>query len=200
MLQAHLQVRQDVDIWSLGCVFSEALTWSVYGGIKLLEYRNQRQEESGKRVGREAGYAFHDGLMKLGTVSEIHSSIKDYCRVNDQLSPGIVELIDNHMMQQTGSRAPAMHLYLNSIRLIENARHKAQDSGVRGQPPSLLPPSAATTLVDEFPEPRSTNGNFSRNVTPIKRTSDATPLYSYTVRYPYPIHRLFDRSQRASSN
>ncbi|KAL9131154.1 MAG: hypothetical protein Q9217_000855 [Psora testacea] len=175
-LKAPLHVRQDVDIWSLGCVFSEALTWSVYGRSKLLEYRRRRQEEFKECVGREAGDAFHDGHKKLGTVSEMHSSIKENRRVNDQLSPGIVELIDHHMMQQTGSRPRAGYLYLISIRLVENARREAQDFW----PPSPLPPSAATTLVDESPEPRSTNENFPDNVTRIRR---ATSLYSSSTEY-----------------
>lgn len=79
-------------------MFSEALTWSVYGRSKLLEYRRWRQEKSEKRVGREAGAALHEGHKKHGTVSEIHSSIKEDCRVNDKLSPGIGVLIDDHMM------------------------------------------------------------------------------------------------------
>ena len=206
MLQARLHVRQDVDIWSLGCVLSEVLTWSVYRPFKLLEYRHQRQKESEIRVGREAGYAFHDSHMKLNTVSEIHSIIKKDCRVYDQLYLGIVELIDN-MMQESGSRSNATFSYMKLTQLIKNARREATDTGVRGRPPSLplsllpsLPPSAVTTLIDEFPEPRSTKRQFSRNVTPIRRPSDATPLYLDSVWYPYPTHRLFDRSQRSSSN
>lgn len=39
---------QLADVWSLGCVYSEALVWSVYGYPELERYRLKRLLEASK--------------------------------------------------------------------------------------------------------------------------------------------------------
>ena len=36
--KSHLQVRQAVDIWSMGCIFSEVATWVTEGYSIVREY------------------------------------------------------------------------------------------------------------------------------------------------------------------
>ena len=54
-------VSSTIDIWSFGCVLSEAIIWLV-GGMRTLNlYRNERHQEARQLQIRDVR-AFHDGL------------------------------------------------------------------------------------------------------------------------------------------
>ncbi|RQM04828.1 hypothetical protein DH86_00003915, partial [Scytalidium sp. 3C] len=72
MEQTALKVNPKVDIWSLGCVFSEALIWIRYGYTGVKSYRQERKAETDRIPGFKDGDCFHNGLDVLNTVSKWH--------------------------------------------------------------------------------------------------------------------------------
>ena len=141
MIQARFDVERSVDVWSLGCVFSEAATWSVHGWERLLEYRRRRRKELQDVLGSGAGDAFHDGSRVLITVVENHKHLMD-----DYLIPEIITLISN-MLVDSEERLTSRLAYQKSLQVIQRAKEKILQAG--NQEINPWSTSASTTLVDE---------------------------------------------------
>src|ERR1700730_2712366 len=56
---------QAVDIWSLGCIYSEAAMWIADGYSGVVDYRRQRIAETDKVPHFKGGDCFHDGERVL---------------------------------------------------------------------------------------------------------------------------------------
>ncbi|KAI0412123.1 hypothetical protein F5X98DRAFT_23177 [Xylaria grammica] len=65
------------DVWSLGCVFSEALVWSMMGESGRQEYRQSRLSETDNTPLKGSGYdgCFHNGTDVLSAVGRMHSLV-----------------------------------------------------------------------------------------------------------------------------
>lgn len=127
MLQARLEVGKGVDVFSLGCVFSEVLTWSVYGCNGLLEYRHQRRRDLQRTMGIGAGHAFHDGSRVLAAVVDNHIRLEQNRPIDDHLTTNVIELI-NDMMADSEQRLTAKHAYQRSMRIIREANDKVLEA------------------------------------------------------------------------
>ena len=93
-----IQVRPDVDIWSTGCVFSEAAVWSRFGWELVLEYRHRRQDEVKKKLGLTGEHIFHDGSNVLCAVQDMHRHITNVARDLDRVTVEIIGLVDSNML------------------------------------------------------------------------------------------------------
>lgn len=98
------QMRQAVDIWSLGCVLSEAATWVVLGqkGIKIFE--KVRSESRERAISEQLpsslqsfkrGDFFHDGEGLLKEVLEWHKYLR---RPADEVTTSIIDLLDHQVL------------------------------------------------------------------------------------------------------
>ena len=115
-----VQVRQNVDVWSVGCVFSEAAVWSRFGWNHLLEYRCQRQEEIKKRLGLDGERWFHDEYNVLQTVHDIHEHIARSSQPVDQVMINVLRIVSNHMLLNEHQRsASARYLHNEFLRAID---------------------------------------------------------------------------------
>lgn len=150
----HVQVRPDVDVWSLGCVFSEAAVWSRYGWNWVLEYRYQRQEEVKQTLGVDGEHLFHDGHHVLTTVQDIHEQIIKRPRSIDHV---IVEILcflnDNMLLTEDEPRSTAQQVYHRSKSIINKIREKYS-----------VPATNAPSRKDE--EAKSINDPEGRPMTP----------------------------------
>jgi hypothetical protein len=104
-------VRQTIDTWSLGCVFSIAATWVVLGcqGIgqfsilrerafkRVIEGQNSHnlQQESTLKGG---GDYFHDGREVLTDVKSWHGVLRTALRRTDTVTGQVLDLVDKHML------------------------------------------------------------------------------------------------------
>ena len=111
-----LNVKRDVDIWSLGCVLSEVATWVVCNWKNVLEYRNQRRDET-ERTGRfrSGDYCFHDGqdgLLKC--VDHNHDElVVRYVKAHDYVTEHVLKLVQDAMLKPSfnNGRRSALWLY-----------------------------------------------------------------------------------------
>ena len=155
MLQARLEVGKGVDVWSLGCVFSEVVTWVVFGLTELQHYRHRRRRELGQTLGLSAGHAFHDGSSVLISVVDNHKRLKEDRSVDDHLTPDVIDLI-NSMVAESQQRLTSQHAYQKSMRIIQKAKDGILEAIKRPVSYEMSVPRQATvgsdtTLIEEEP-------------------------------------------------
>ncbi|KAK5713542.1 hypothetical protein LTR15_011242 [Elasticomyces elasticus] len=105
----RLQVPQSVDIWSLGCVWSEVAVWIVkgYGGLQL--YRKQRIAATDELGLHNPGF-FHNGEAVLPCIREVHNGLRWFPMSDeDYLTGNVWQGLIEKMLQADGSERPASH-------------------------------------------------------------------------------------------
>ena len=115
-----LPVTQDVDVWSLGCVFSETSVWAHYGWKRVAEYRRRRSQEIEDSGGGEGEHIFHFDGKLLDAVHDVHRDILSKIQVSDRVTRSILHGLVDDMLQH-GSRPAAKQCYEKSKRLIKEA-------------------------------------------------------------------------------
>lgn len=102
-----------MDIWSLGCAFSIAATWIVLGSEGIRKFETLRttaideliEEHAKRRPGEkilDKGDQFHDSKKVLAVVTQWHGFLKTATRKVDTITEQVLELVDNHMLVETG--------------------------------------------------------------------------------------------------
>lgn len=118
---APLQVTKEVDIWSIGCLFSEASVWAQYGWKRVVEYRRRRAAEIEAKGEGEGEHVFHFDGSLLAAVNNIHQDILDKTAVKDHITRSVLDRLVVDMMQH-GSRPHAKQTFEKSKRLITNCK------------------------------------------------------------------------------
>ncbi|UPK94466.1 hypothetical protein LCI18_005401 [Fusarium solani-melongenae] len=114
-------ITPKVDIWSLGCVMSEAAIWIKCGQQGLEKYRKNRMAET-RTMPRfnDAGHGgcFHDGAEALGTVRMTHDWIRDTFP-DDIVILQVLEMIDTSMLVPQGDRQDAQMLCERLAKIVQ---------------------------------------------------------------------------------
>ncbi|KAL8896162.1 MAG: hypothetical protein Q9207_007843 [Kuettlingeria erythrocarpa] len=115
-----LQVTPAVDIWSLGCVFSEAAVWAQYGWRTVKEYQRRRSNEIEKKTkGVNKGeQIFHWDDRILETVRDMHQDILGKTNTAHKVVREIVEKVVGDMLER-GSRPHAAFVFEKAKRIIK---------------------------------------------------------------------------------
>ncbi|KAL9633797.1 MAG: hypothetical protein Q9204_003254 [Flavoplaca sp. TL-2023a] len=104
-------VSQTIDIWSLGCVFSIAATWVVFGYQGIQQFRKVREKavsqivpvpfqhnQPQRSTSISAGDYFHDGREVLDAVIDWHKVLRNALRHTDTVTSGLLDLVDQKML------------------------------------------------------------------------------------------------------
>ena len=157
-----INVKQSVDIWSLGCVFSEVATWVVCNWKNVIEYRNQRRDET-ERNGRfiSGDYCFHDGqdgLLKC--VDYNHDELVDpHLEAHDYITKHVLKLVKDHMLTPSynNGRQSAKWLYTEAEFKLKMVKRDVLPSGSKvWHPPFHTPepvPIPGPLNFDPPPQP-----------------------------------------------
>lgn len=124
-----INVTPTVDVWSMGCILSEAATWLVHTGYPGLgAYRQSRIEETEKLPSFSDIGCFHNGTEALDCVNRHHDDLKKHVRTTiDPITGPIVDMIDE-MLCPAYARAGADHLWVKSHKLLkEHAQQMCND-------------------------------------------------------------------------
>lgn len=209
-----IQVRRDVDIWSTGCVFSEAAVWSRFGWSWVLEYRHRRKAEVKDRQGLGGEQIFHDGRYLLQTVHDMHKQISEDPREMDLVTVDILRLLNEDMLlSEDKVRNSAKNVFQKSRSIINKARKISRISttnisattdkihenfdDLEGSPktPPNVPPGyvrgsspsswrSASIPADMFPSARLTSTSNTGSYSP-SLTGIAPPRQQvYTISHP----------------
>lgn len=101
--ECHLASRktampQAADMWSLGCVFSEAATWLILGPPGLTQYTRLRKDAI-RHKGTVQNDCFHDGCSVLPEVRQWHGYLAANLRNNDRISERILQIIEDGLLR-----------------------------------------------------------------------------------------------------
>ncbi|KAF2116786.1 hypothetical protein BDV96DRAFT_34877 [Lophiotrema nucula] len=99
----NIFISQQVDIWSLGCIWLEAAVWVVFGHETLDDFRQRRGEEA-LMLGIDAGVVFHRHDAVLQTVTDMYRLLQDRALPDDTLTLKIVDIIKEMLSFQPGAR------------------------------------------------------------------------------------------------
>ena len=121
-----LAIRQNVDIWSLGCVISEVATWVGRNWNSVQEYRRQRTIATQRLSGFGKGdCCFHDGRDEsLPAVNQNHTELRKDVRPSDYVTKPILDMVKNDMLRSSDGRRAASYIYKQSKQLIFDAETK----------------------------------------------------------------------------
>lgn len=144
-------VKRNVDIWSLGCVFSEAYVWMVKGWDGLQQFRLERKKAADARPGWRGGDCFHDGTHMLPQVRYWLDGLKPDLRNDDYASGRVLEQLVYPALQGEPSWRPsAKNLEGNATLVLMTARTE-----LKGPPqtPTTIPRrQSPTSLHGQSPE------------------------------------------------
>src|SRR5271170_755216 len=98
MGSSSTKITQAVDIWSLGCIYSEAAMWIVDGYKGVVDYRRQRMAETDKIPNFKGGDCFHDGERVLKAVLDAHKDIEQRLRRSDYITKDVLDSIVEEML------------------------------------------------------------------------------------------------------
>lgn len=126
--QIEMKVGQGVDVWSLGCIFSEMATWIVLGMPSVEEYQRRRQIEASHpgQLGPGKGALFHNGRTVLDTVRESHDNLANHRRIDDFTTVNVVEKLIAEMLLEESHRPSVRYLAPKASRTIEESRTKLE--------------------------------------------------------------------------
>lgn len=141
------KVTWAADIWSLGCIFSEAAMWIADGYKGLVDYRRQRMAET-DRILFKSSDGFHDGERCLQSVLDCHQDIEDRLRRSDYITKDVLDAMVDEMLWEE-DRPNAKALLRKAEMVLSKARSKLsgdqfpRPSSSQGRgPPRLQPPTA----------------------------------------------------------
>ncbi|KAL8702872.1 MAG: hypothetical protein Q9201_003963 [Fulgogasparrea decipioides] len=201
-----VQVKPDVDVWSVGCVLSEAAVWSKFGWRRVREYRNRRREEVKKMRNWEGEYIFHDGTEVLSTVRGIHKHIMKEARELDQVTVEILRHVDVGMLlKEQEPRYTAKQVFYQLGQVVtqtreifgivakdvslrsckhEGAHEAASELGGRSITPPNVPPGYLGRSKAHPPQPASLDADtlVAHGPVPI----DGTHLHSPNQQTSFP--------------
>ena len=177
--RSTLKVKKNVDIWSLGCVFSEAAVWVACGYTGVISYRQQRRSETSSFTAFKDADCFHNGVTVLSTVTKWHEYCLSVLRQSDYITASVLGLV-KEMLEKTEYRLDAEQLWGRATQRIQDAKFQegrekeriangghptvspSRDTTLYGPPESppnpYPPPPPQFTNTDQTP-PRSSQRN-----------------------------------------
>jgi len=119
------------DIWSLGCIFSEAAVWVVNGNSPthgLEGYRRRRWEAHEPEF--RTRDAFHNGDIALDAVDLEHKKILGQKKQCDPITQSVVNIVEEMLALDPDSRPPASNLRHRSIKMVRDAKLEINTQGL----------------------------------------------------------------------
>lgn len=164
-------ITRSVDIWSLGCVLLEALTWLKSGSEGLKEFQDHRTDNN-TRLKNVTGYEspFHDGSRVSPAVRDWFDYLR-YKSPLDKFTVPLVNLVEHEM-------------------LVEDAKRRIDASSLSRKLESILWSAKSGTSTNLIDRP------LSRNSLPISQ-----PMVSLSKKPPGrmpKISRLADVARTVS--
>ncbi|KAK4952431.1 hypothetical protein LTR10_009237 [Elasticomyces elasticus] len=124
----RLQVPQGVDIWSLGCVWSEVAVWVVQGSAGLDTYRERRTTAT-EALELENPGCFHDGEKVLPCIREVHEGLRWLEMSDEDYLTGNVwhDLIEKMLCSNGHQRPSSRELRQETSKRLSEAGHRLSE-------------------------------------------------------------------------
>lgn len=125
--KVSIDLLQATDIWSLGCVYSEAIVWSVLGRDGLRTYRDLRIQLSKIVDERHSSDCFHDGQRMTKAVEDTHLIVRnlELFRSRDAITGRVITLVEAMLDSDPRKRPSARDAWVASLQIIQDVRSPA---------------------------------------------------------------------------
>ena len=157
MQRSTIEVKQTVDVWSLGCIFSEVAVWVVHDKDRLEAYREARHDETKQLFDFRDGRAFHDSENVLLSVHNMHEELLENVRRSDHVTKSVVKRMIAEMLGDVDGRPNTKQLLIRARNISEEARMKLNtakgeqlgpDVQSQKRVPPVVPPGFLQTQSD----------------------------------------------------
>ena len=146
-------MRQNIDIWSLGCVFSEAVRWLPHTYRGIVAYSAERKAEIDNIPSFNGVDCFHNGQKALTAVRESNEKAKKTLLRKDFITDKVMEMIGD-MLVPAEERPDTRFLWSKQIRILESAKDQlASLTSPTEEPNALLPRWPALSPHNTLPIP-----------------------------------------------
>lgn len=185
MERSRLQVPQSADLFSIGCILSEVVTWVTEGSLQLREYRRRRSEEAYSTSQQTKEALFHSKNSILDTVNQIHEQTLLNRRENDYVTSDVIRrLIKGMLITDVHARAHASYFLTTGSNILDEAREALRRASSREHTPS--PVHAAldgiVTVGKRRLPPNLPPDHHHRPLDPIRVVSENPGLDDATAR------------------
>ncbi|KAK6365008.1 uncharacterized protein PV06_04457 [Exophiala oligosperma] len=120
-------IGQAVDIWSLGCVYSEFAHWIAQGKVGLQKYRDRRVEVTKAIPDHLDPGCFHDKERVLTIVKDSHDELFKHRRVDDFMVRPVIKKMVEEMLDDADGRPTAVQLGYKAKKIIQQAEKDLHD-------------------------------------------------------------------------
>jgi serine/threonine protein kinase len=154
-------VKQNVDIWSFGCILAEAAVWLIHGYSGLENFRLSRRAAISAIPNMKDGDWFHDGTKVLPIVLETMDNLENDFRKSDRVTGHILDKLVKVMLDEPDARYTAKQAHIHALRILPPpsiAISPVSDHSRQGS--ESFPPAAAATVVT----PTAISGPDSRQL------------------------------------
>ncbi|KIW14937.1 hypothetical protein PV08_07724 [Exophiala spinifera] len=125
--QTTRHIGQAVDIWSLGCVYSEFAHWIAQGKLGLQKYRERREEVTKAIPDHLDPGCFHDKEKVLTIVKDSHDELFKHRRVDDFMVRPVIKKMVEEMLDDAAGRPTAVQLEYKAKKIIQQAEKDLRD-------------------------------------------------------------------------
>jgi serine/threonine protein kinase len=132
----------EADVWSLGCIYSEAVTWLIEGYDGLLRYRQKRSVDGGS-----SHSPFHNGKSVLEVVSFQNTLLQRHTDEEDDITKKVISQMIEPMLKTTEYRPTASKILRESQAILDDAPSLLSFAARRGDLP-LVKQILATKNID----------------------------------------------------
>jgi hypothetical protein len=149
MESINIEITQAIDVWSLGCIFVDAMIWVAFGWKGLQKFRQDRLLATEQIEGFKDGNCFHDGTVRLEVVDDWLNYAVDEGPAEDYISSMLVSSVRQMLEAQPDLRPSARimrHWTEEYISIASNERQSRQSSILTNTPTWKLSPERT-----EFP-------------------------------------------------
>ncbi|KAL2213298.1 kinase-like protein [Sarocladium strictum] len=124
------EITAAVDVWSLGCVLSEACVWLHEGFTSLQGYDRRRTRElKGHASLIVAGHSncFHNGYQRLQAVNNTHEEVRELLPDYDDITPRIMDMIEGSMLLPRASERQDPYALFQCLQSLISPLLRLQD-------------------------------------------------------------------------
>ncbi|KAL9583434.1 MAG: hypothetical protein Q9212_002699 [Teloschistes hypoglaucus] len=180
--RSRLQVPQSADVFSIGCILSEVVTWVTEGSLQLREYRRRRSEEAYSTSQHTKEALFHSNNSILDTVNHIHEQTLLNRRENDYVTSDVIRrLIKGMLITDVHARAHASYFLATGSSILVEAR-KALTSREHTPSPVHAASDGIVTVGKRRLPPNLPPDHHHRPLDPIRVVSENPGLDDATAR------------------
>lgn len=178
--QGKIKIEQRVDVWSLGCIFSEAAVWIALGYEGLLEFRERRSAATEDVEGFRQSDCFHDGQALLPVVRVCHAEALPAIRHQiDKITESVINLVETDMLVAAQYRSTAHQLWGKTRTILHKAKHQREQTD--GGPAEMAVNVSMRTSPRQPPESPPSSFPPPRHQS---RVADSTPT-KHSSRPPF---------------